>query len=138
MLSRERSDALAESEALAELAWLALEEGEINEAAILLAEGLRLASRLGDREGTFFCLINSAEIAARRGDTLRAARLVGAADTLRTEIGYRPADVWEQDQRTRITELLDANDPAQVSAQTEGSLMSLDEAVELALSPASS
>ncbi len=137
VLFREMSDELAESDALAGLASLALEEGEIDEAAALLVDSLRLASRLGDKEGMFYGLINSAEVAARRGETLRAARLLGAADALRTEIGYRPDDVSEQDQRTRIADLLDQNDPAQVAAQSEGSSMSLDDAVELALSLAS-
>ena len=114
-----------------------LDVGEIDEAAALLADSLRLASMLGDREGMFYCLINSVEVVARRGETLRAARLLGAADALRAEIGYRPADVPEQDQRTRIADLLDENDPAQVAAQSEGSLISLDDAVELALSLAS-
>jgi tetratricopeptide (TPR) repeat protein len=138
VLSREMSDALAESESLSVLAWVALDEGEIDEAAALLAASLRHANRLGDREGMFYCLINSAEVAARRGDKLRAARLLGAANALRTEIGYRPADASEQDQRTQIANLLDENDPAQVAAQAEGSLMNLDDAVELALSLASS
>jgi predicted ATPase/class 3 adenylate cyclase len=135
-LFREMSDELAEGDALAGLASLALDVGEIDEAAALVADSLRLASRLGDREGMFHGLINAADVAARRGETLRAARLLGAADALRAEIGYRPADVSEQDQRARIDDLLDKNDPAQVAAQSEGSSMSLDDAVELALSPA--
>jgi predicted ATPase len=137
LLHREMSDASAEAGSLGNLAALALNEGEIDEAAALLADSLRLASNLGDREQSFICLINSAEVAARRGETLRAARLLGAADALRTEIGYRPADVSEQDTRTRIADLLDENDPAQVAAQSEGSSMNLDDAVELALSLAS-
>jgi predicted ATPase len=137
VLHRELSNDIAESESLACLAALALDEGEIDEAAGLLAHSLRLASSLGDREGMFYCLINSAEIAALRGETARAARLLGAADALRTEIGYRPADEMEQDQRTRIADLLDENDPTHAAAHSEGSLMNLDEAVELALALAS-
>ena len=120
------------------MGWLALLEGDIDEAAGLFGDSLRLASSLGAREQILICLVNLADIAAQRGQPVRAARLLGAADALREGIGYGPPDITEQEQRTRIADLLDENDPALVAAQSEGSLMNLDDAVELALSLASS
>jgi len=95
---------------------------------------LRLASSLGAREQILICLVNLADVAAQRGQPVRAARLLGAADALRDGIGYGPPDMSEQEQRTRIANLLDENDPALVAAHSEGAVMTLDDAVELALS----
>jgi hypothetical protein len=44
----------------------------------------------------------------------------------------------EQEQRTRIANVLDGDDPSLIAAPSEGALMKLDDAVELALSLASS
>ena len=116
------------------MALVALVEGDTDEARALLGSSLRLASSVGDREAIFGSLLGLAEVAARSGGTLHAARLLGAADALREEVGYGPPDPLERELRTRIANLLDANDSALVAAQSEGSAMTLDEAIELALS----
>ena len=133
-LVRERSNAQGEAAILSSLALVALVEGDIEEARALLGSSLRLASSVGDREATFGSLLGLAEVAARSGGTLRAARLLGAADALRDEVGYGPPDPLERELRTRIANVLDENDPALVAARSEGGAMTLDEAVELALS----
>ena len=135
-LHRELSDAHGEAGSLASLANLALVEGDFDQAAALLAESVRLASSLGARELIHICLVSLADVAAQRGEAVRAARLLGAADALREEIGlFRSPDPFDQEQLMRITKVLDDNDPALVAAQSEGGAMTLDEAVELALSP---
>ncbi len=133
-LVRERSNAQGEAAILSYLALVALVEGDTDEARALLGSSLRLASSVGDREAIFGSLLGLAEVAARSGGTLHAARLLGAADALREEVGYGPPDPLERELRTRIANLLDANDSALVAAQSEGSAMTLDEAIELALS----
>ena len=95
---------------------------------------MRLASGVGDREAIFGSLLGLAEVAARSGGTHDAARLLGAADALREEVGYGPPDPSELEVRKRIANVLDENDPALVAAQSEGGAMTLDEAIELALS----
>jgi predicted ATPase len=130
-LHRERSDARGEAEALVCLSLAALAEGETHEAAALLDSSLRLASDLGERELIFSCLLGGAEVAARRGETVRAARLLGVADALREETGYA-GDALELEQRARIATAL-GKDAALVAAQSEGRALTLDEAVAYAL-----
>ena len=125
-LVRERSNAQGEAAILSYLALVALVEGDTDEAGALLGSSLRLASSVGDREAIFGSLLGLAEVAARSGGTLHAARLLGAADALREEVGYGPPDPLERELRTRIANLLDANDSALVAAQSEGSAMTLD------------
>jgi tetratricopeptide (TPR) repeat protein len=133
-LVRERSNAQGEAAILSYLALVALVEGDTDEAGALLDSSLRLASSVGDREAIFGSLLGLAEVAARSGQALQAARLLGAADALREEVGYGPPDPVERELRTRIANVQDENDPALVAARSEGGVMTLDEAIELALS----
>jgi tetratricopeptide (TPR) repeat protein len=133
-LHGELSDAHGEAGSLASLANLALVEGDFDKAAALLAESVRLASSLGARELIHICLVSLADVAAQRGEAIRAARLLGSADALREEIGlFRSPDHFDQEQLMRITKVLDDNDPALVAAQSEGGVLTLDEAVAYAL-----
>ena len=136
-LEREISNTQGEAAILSLLALVAVVEDDTDEAGALFDSSLRLASRVGDREAIFGGLLGLAEVAARSGGTLRAARLLGAADALREEIGYGPPDVHERELRMRIANVLDENDSALVAAQSEGGAMPLDDAVELALSAVS-
>jgi hypothetical protein len=77
------------------------------------------------------CLVGSAEVAVRRGEMARAARLLGAADALRDEIGYS-RELWEREQRERVATAL-GNDAALVAANPEGRAMTLEEALAYAL-----
>jgi tetratricopeptide (TPR) repeat protein len=133
-LNRKLSDAHGEAGSLASLANLALVEGDFVEAAVLLAESMRLASGLGARELIHVCLVSSADVAAQRGEEIRATRLLGAADSLREEIGlFRSPDLFDQEQFMRITGVFDENDPDLVAAQSEGGAMTPEEAVAYAL-----
>ena len=77
------------------------------------------------------CLVGSAEVAVQRGEMARAARLLGAADALREEIGYSP-EPGEREQRERVATAL-GDDAALVAAQSEGRTLTLDDAVAYAL-----
>ena len=131
-LNRELSDAGGQAVALAGLALVALAEEDVDEAAALLRSSLRLANDIGARELIFSCLLGSAEVAARRGETARAARLLGAADALREEMDYTPAPL-EREQRARIVTLLDADDSTLAADQLDGHVLTLDDAVAYAL-----
>jgi predicted ATPase len=131
-LNRELSDAGGQSVALAGLALVALSEGDTDEAAALLRSSLTLANDIGAREFTYSCLLGSAEVAAQRRETVRAARLLAAADALCEEMGYTPPPL-ERQQRARIVTVLDTHDAALVAARSEGSALTLDEAVAYAL-----
>jgi hypothetical protein len=114
------------------LSLAALAEGDVDAAAAALGTALPLASKVGVRELIFSCLLGSAEVAALRSEWTRAARLLGAADALRDEIGYIPSPL-EQRQRARIAAVLDRDDATLVSAQPEGRALTLEEAVAYAL-----
>jgi hypothetical protein len=93
---------------------------------------LQLASTVGVPELIFSCLLGSAEVAALRGESTRAARLLGAAHALREEIGYVPSPL-EQRQQARIAAVLDGGDAATATAETEGRALTVDEAIAYAL-----
>jgi hypothetical protein len=61
-----------------------------DEAAALLRSSLRLANDIGARDFIFSCLLGSAEVAAQRRETVRAARLLAASDAVCEEMGYMP------------------------------------------------
>jgi predicted ATPase len=114
------------------LSLAALAEEDTDAAAAALGRALRLASNVEVRELIFSCLLGSAEVAALRSKSPRAARLLGAADALRAEIGYIPSPL-ERRQRRRITALLDDDAAASLSAQSEGQALTLEQAVAYAL-----
>jgi predicted ATPase len=131
-LHREQLNAGGEANALVCLSQAALAEDDTNAAAALLDNALRLESTLGDREVIFACLLGSAEVAARRGETARAARLVAAADALGRETGYNAPPI-ESEQRVRVATFFDGNDDLLVAAESEGRAFTLDEAIAYAL-----
>ncbi len=130
-LARELRSARSESIALANLSRVALLDSDTDDAAACLDGSLRLANALGERAGIFECLLGLAEVAVRRGELARAARLLGAADALREEIGYAPGPE-ERRQRERVATAL-RDDAALLAAKSEGRAMTLDDAVAYAL-----
>lgn len=114
------------------LSLAALAEEDADAAAAALTRALWLASEVEVRELIFSCLLGSAEVAALSGNILRAARLLGAADALREQIGYIPSPL-EQRQRGRIAARLDGDGTASLSARLEGQALTLEQAVAYAL-----
>ena len=82
------------------LAVVSLRAGRAREARDLLSRVLDYVVRSGDTEFLASCLELSACVAAHLGDRLRAARLAGAAETIRQEAGMpisrRDATLLEQ------------------------------------------
>ena len=76
---------------LVQLGIIAAREGRGDEAETLLCESLEYAQALVDKELAIFCLGELAALALSKGETERAARLMGAIDTLREETGHAPA-----------------------------------------------
>ena len=85
-LARELRNARSEAIALFSLSRVALLEGDTDDAAACLDGSLRLSIPLGEPTAFFECLVRLAEVAVKRGDMARAARLLGAADALGEEI----------------------------------------------------
>jgi len=116
-----------------QLGFASMIEGDLSRATTLICEGLRSFVELDDAWGTTEGLEAIAAVVAARGRAGSAARLGGAAEVLRSTLSVRPLPfdaMWTGPfmDRARTT-----TDPvAWSSAWSEGSAMSLDDAIELA------
>jgi len=75
------------------LGGIALRAGALEDGERLTADSLRLFSRVGDVLGIADDIEHAAEAAAMRGHHERAARLLGAVETMRRKEGLRMPDV---------------------------------------------
>jgi hypothetical protein len=120
--------------ALHEIGRAECDEGRHDAALKHFAEGITILHGLGDRSGVIDSLQALAGFAAATAAPRRAARLWGAADALRQEIGNaRSVDesiAYERQVKpVRATLTAEAFD----QAWEEGSAMTLDDAVRYAL-----
>jgi ATP/maltotriose-dependent transcriptional regulator MalT len=94
-LARAQRARRSECQILASLGTAALFAGDLDEAAAVYHEGLRLARDVGYWHGVGFCTLGSVAVASARGDHDVAARIHGAAkaelDVLRRGM---PPDYW--------------------------------------------
>lgn len=116
--------------ALWEMGRAECEEGHHDLALAHFAEGMAILHGLGNRPGVIELLEGIAAIAAATGAPRRAARLWGAADALRLEIGH-PRSVDESIAYERQVSPVRATLTAEAFelAWNEGRAMSLEEAV---------
>lgn len=117
---------------------VALHQGYYEQAARLFRESLSLLWEVGEKLGIAEAFELLASVAAERqhapGNAQRAARLFGAAELLREEIGSptEVPDAAEYDRRiTRARDLV--GEPVFAAAWAEGRTMTLEQAVEYAL-----
>jgi non-specific serine/threonine protein kinase len=125
------------STALTNLGAVACEAGDLGGSGAAYREALTIDRRLGNREGMSYSLDGLGAVAAGRGAWERAARLGGAAEALREEIG---AVLEPLEQRTHdgwVGRLREALDPATLDREWAcGRAMDLAEAVREALEEA--
>jgi predicted ATPase/DNA-binding SARP family transcriptional activator/DNA-binding CsgD family transcriptional regulator len=121
--------------ALDNLAWAALLRGDHERARELHEESLMLCQELGDRTIAAESLEGLACGAGAKGDPERAAKLFGAAEALRSAVGYQQApkesalrEPFMEAARSRLDEV------SWAKAFMEGRTMGLGRAVEYALS----
>jgi hypothetical protein len=118
------------------LGYVAHRQGDHRRAAALFGESLARFRDAGDKRGVAFCLIGSAGVAGATRQPERAARLLGAAESLLEAIGAR---IWPSNRADydRIVAAARAglDDVAFNAAWEEGRAMSPEEAVEYALNP---
>jgi non-specific serine/threonine protein kinase len=117
------------------LASLQLKRGEYAQVAEVLRESLTIAGELKSPQNVAFCLESFAQLAAAQAQMERAARLFGAAEGLREVSGA----LLSTGSRTALQPTVDAvhsglTEDTWCSAQAEGRAMSLERAVEYALS----
>jgi len=114
---------------------VARDQGDYPAAFSLYMEGLMINRELGDRNNIAYLLEDMGGLAAKQGQAERAMRLVGAASMLRQTIGA-PLSPAEQTQLERMLEPVTQalGEIAQAAALGEGRAMSLEQAIDYALS----
>jgi predicted ATPase/DNA-binding SARP family transcriptional activator len=127
-LSRELDDPEGMSLALARLGMADALERRLRDASTRLGEALKYVRLLRFAETGAWCCEGLAVVASERGDAVRAARLLGAAEALRRAGGgiVQPAEaVARSDALAAIGRTLDEQEVA--AALEAGRLLSLDE-----------
>ena len=133
---RVAGDRLGIQRAFYHLGLLASIRGDQGRAAAHLAAGLALVDELRDRANPGYFLRGLAAVAVARGWPTKAAQLLGAGDALLQATGalphrYAPERDWHERTLDAARETL--GDAAFAEAQAQGRVLSLDEAVTLAL-----
>lgn len=132
--ARSVDDRRDSASALMELARLALAIGDENRCLELSGDALVLASELGEREVLAACLGELAALLSNRAEGVQAARLLGAAQTLRGEVQHarNPGHLrLNESTLDRVREMI--GEAACVQALGEGRQLSPEIAVSLAL-----
>jgi hypothetical protein len=113
-------------------------QGDFIRARALFKESLATRRELSDRLGIARALEGLATVVADLGDSPRAARIWGAAERLRDEIGtpLSPADRPRYDQHIATARAALANDTTFDRAWQDGRALKLVQALELALEEA--
>jgi non-specific serine/threonine protein kinase len=135
-LRRELGDPRAVSMSLLSLGEVELNRGDLDRGAALLEEGARIARELGDRLGTSYFVWEMGKLSALRESPVRAARLWGAAEALREQLGISlsqydlAASGYERD----LAAVRSALDESTLDAAwAEGHAMPPEQAIEYAL-----
>jgi tetratricopeptide (TPR) repeat protein len=116
-------------------------KGEYEQAEAVFREAIEVFRATGDQGGIGMLLLDTALLAQARGDRARAWRLFGALETLREKSGIASSDAAFFDVGTDefFWRLPDPpTDPSAKALRDEGSRLSFEEAVALALPDASS
>ncbi len=123
------------ADSLYNLANVAYEQGEYQIARKTFEEGLMIRHARGDRRGTASSLEGLAAVVAALGRSLTAARIWGAAEQLRTEVGAprSPNDRTDYERRVAAARVALGDDAAFDRAWQEGCGLTLERAMELAL-----
>jgi DNA-binding CsgD family transcriptional regulator len=135
-LSRELGDLRTVSQSLFTLGMVELARDDLDRGAALLDEGARMTGELGYRIGGVYYVWGLGKVSAMRGRPPRVAKLWGAAEALREDMGMSlsyfdlAASGYEQDLAAVRSTLGEASFEA---AWAAGRAMSLERAVEYAL-----
>jgi predicted ATPase/DNA-binding SARP family transcriptional activator len=119
-----------ESGMLAELACLSLQAGRIDEAESRARQSLALAEQLRDRAGRVFGVGLLATVAGQRGQPERAGSLWAAIED---EDAVAPFGGWRRHRQECEVLTYDCAGPEFESGRAEGLMLTLDDAVSLAL-----
>ena len=112
---------------------VAFEQADYPAARKLFEEGLVIRRELGDRAGIAYSLEALAAVVAALGGSLRAARIWGAAERLRDDIGSPLLERPRYDRRVAVARGALGDDAAFDCAWQEGRTLTLEQAIALAL-----
>jgi tetratricopeptide (TPR) repeat protein len=136
-IHRELGDRYGIATSLSNLGLVAYEQGDYPAARALYEESLATRRELGDRSGSGIAvsLEGLAAVAASLGDSLRAARIWGATERLRAEIGtpLTPNERSRYDRYVAAARISSRDDAAFDNAWQEGRGLTLEQAIDLAL-----
>lgn len=135
VIVRELGDRMSIALSLTNHGAVACDQGEFVTARELFTESLVNLKELGDRRNIASALEGLAAVAAALDGPLHAARLWGAVERLRREIGAPPAGYAKAGVDTRVAAARAAmgDEAAFVQAWQEGRALTLEKAIELAL-----
>jgi len=111
---------------------LALACGEVEQAEIMLRQGLHMRRQLGDNRAIIEEVEAVAVVRVRRADDKRAAMLLGATDKWRSALGF-PVPPRDQQARSEALTAIAARGATFDSAWEAGRELSLEDAITLAL-----
>jgi len=114
---------------------VARRSGKLRRAATLLSESLSVFARFGEKRGTASALRAFGLLAAASEEAERAVRLLSVAMALEGEMGEALAPPEQEEIDARLDELRGVlGEAAFTSARKQGGALSLQEAIDLALS----
>ncbi len=134
-IGRELGDRRSMAMSLTSLGYVADEQGDFASARALYQEGLVIQRELGDMGGVPTSLEGLAAVVAALDNALCAARIWGAAERLREEIGspMAPNELPRYDRRVAAARAALGDDATFDRAWREGHALTLARAIELAL-----
>jgi Tetratricopeptide repeat len=109
---------------------IALDQGEYERSTACYQESLTLRQQTGEKEGIATALEGLAAVAGMQGQAVRAARLSGAASSLRTLLGAPLPPIDRPSYQQTVAALrAQLDEPTFLNAWTEGQAMTLEEAI---------
>src|SRR5439155_17000767 len=107
------------------LAHVALRRGDVDEATRLFSDSLRQSHELGYQHMIAFCLDGIAAVSEAAGEHERAARLFGAADGRRRELGLEYDEGAELAAQARVDVSKHVDDDAFRATLADGETLSV-------------
>jgi len=134
-IRRDLGDRFSIATSLSNLGLVALHESDYAGARALLRESLAIRRELGDQFGIPASLEGLAAVVASQRDSMRAARIWGATERFRVEIGapLPPSERSGHDRHVAAARIASGDEAAFDSAWQEGRCLTLDQAIDLAL-----
>jgi predicted ATPase/class 3 adenylate cyclase len=115
-------------------AWIALRQFDWESAFVRLKESVQVRKEIGDRGGIAFCLERLAEVAIGKHEAEKAARIFGAAESMRASLRSMIDPVDKAEYELNVASLrAELGEGKFNSAWEEGQKMTLVQAVDYAL-----